>query len=204
MPTPWLKRIRETGQLSVHTIAGAWAAAVDKSVVTFNGLGFPVRLVNEKEENKANIVVKLSSGPDSYKHYVDVAATGSDFDASRLHGLTSTLTDSNDRKKKYEIFFAAIFLPGKAQATNGQKEVILVHEFIHACGLDGGMPDGSKNKNQDHDSIGIMFAQMAKEGDGLIEYLHDKGAKAMPPIRVGPQTICKTQMIWGSEACKKD
>jgi len=48
-----------------------------------------------------------------------------------------------------------------------------------------------------------MFAQMGEDGDGLIEYLHDKGSKAMPPIRVGGQTACIMNMLWsGGPACK--
>ena len=75
--------------------------------------------------------------------------------------------------------------------TKKQKEVIVVHEFIHAAGMD------------EHDDRGIMFPQMGESGDGLIEYLHDKGSKAMPPIRVGGQTACIMNMLWsGGAACK--
>ena len=128
---------------------------------------------------------------EQYQYYGDTAQTSSKFKADGLHGQASTLHDA----KSKEIFFAVVFLPGKVKkATNGQKEVIVVHELIHACGLD-----------EWHDSVGIMFAQMAEEGGGLIEYLHDKGAKPMPPIRVGSQTVCKVKMLWaGGEACKDD
>jgi hypothetical protein len=145
-------------------------------------------------------------GPDSQTSWGKKATTGSDFDPSILHGLTVPLTETHEKPRKtFEIIFAAIFLPGKVKASQKQQEVIIVHEFFHACGLDGGLPDGTKDANgMDHDSAGIMFGQMAKDGDGLIEYLHDKNAVAMPPIRLGGQTQCKIQMIWGSEACKKD
>lgn len=199
MPTPWLNRIRKTGQLTVHNKAGAWATAVDTAMTTFNSLGLGVKLVSEKEEKGANIVVKLSNGSEVYKYYGDTAMAK--FPADKLHGQTSTLTDT----KKMEIFFAVIFLPGKVnKASSKQKEVIVVHEFIHACGLNGLLPNGGMDPNEDHDSTGIMFAQMETDGDGLIEYLHDKDAKPMPPIRVGGQTRCKAQMLWGAEACKKD
>jgi hypothetical protein len=199
MPTPWLKRIRKTGQLTVNNKASAWATAVDTAVTTFNNLGFGVNLVSEKEEKSANIVVKLSDGSEVYEHYGDKATAK--FPADELHGQTSTLVD----QKKHEIFFAVIFLPGKVKkASNKQKEVIIVHEFIHACGLNGLLPDGSKDPNADHDSTGVMFPQMKVDGTGLIEYLPDKGAKAMPPIRVGARTLCKARLLWGAEACKDD
>jgi len=206
MPTPWFRRARAAGELTVFNKAGAWSAAADKALATFNSLGFPVKLVATKDEKNANIVVKLSVGADSVTNWGKTASTGSGFDPKILHGLTVPLTEIHEKPRKtIEIIFAAIFLPGRVEATHKQQEVIIVHEFIHACGLDGGLPDGSKDTiKQDHDSTGIMFAQMAKEGDGLIEYLHDKGAKAMTPIRVGGQTQCKIQMIWGTEACKKD
>jgi hypothetical protein len=38
MPTPWLKRIRETGQLTVFNKATAWAVPVDAAVKSFNKL----------------------------------------------------------------------------------------------------------------------------------------------------------------------
>jgi predicted Zn-dependent protease len=196
-----LKRIKKTGQLTVFNKAGIWAAAVDSAIATFNNLALGVKLVGEKEEKSANIVVVLANGPDQYKYYGDTAKTRSDFKPDGLHGQTTTLTDG----KLNEIFFAVIFLPGKVKkATNKQKEVVVVHEFIHACGLDGGLPDGKKDPNQDHDSVGIMFGQMKEADDRLIEYLSEKGAQPMPPIRVGGRTFCKLQTIWANaEACKE-
>jgi hypothetical protein len=205
MPTPWFKRFRASGQLSVFNKGGAWSAATDKAMATFNSLGFPVKLVAAEDEEHALIVVKLAMGADSVTNWGKKVTTGPNFDPTKFHGSTRPLTEIHERKKTYEIIFAAIFLPGRVTPTEAQKEVVVVHEFIHACGLDGGQPDGSKDEiGQDHDSEGIMFAQMKEDGSGLIEYLHDKGAKAMPPIRVGGKTRCKIQSIWGSEACKKD
>ncbi|MGH9820191.1 MAG: hypothetical protein ACRD43_08465, partial [Pyrinomonadaceae bacterium] len=178
MPTPWFRRAKASGQLTVVNKAGAWSTAVNKALATFNGLGFPVTLVAGTDEKNANIVVKLSMGPDSATSWGQTASTGSDFDPKKLHGLTVPLTETHERPRKtFEIIFAAIFLPGKADATAGQREVIAVHEFIHACGLDGGMPDGSKNKNQDHDSEGIMYDIMVPQGDGLIEASKPQGVR---------------------------
>jgi hypothetical protein len=195
MPTPWFKRIKETGQLKVFSKAGAWSNAVDAAIKSFNALSFGVKLVAEKEEKSANIVVILAHGTASYKYYGDTASTKSDFKADKLHGYTSTLVD----EKKNEIFFAAIFLPGEVKGVTGkQKEVIIVHEFIHASGL-----NGLNDAKDDHEIGGIMNAIMKQEQDGgLIEYMPDKGAKSMPPFRVGAQTICKMQMLWaGKKSC---
>jgi hypothetical protein len=198
------KKIQATGQLFYFNLGGGWSADIDKAVVTFNSLGFPVRYVLAKEKKNANVVIKLAVGSDSETFDGSTLSTNANFDPALLHGDTKTLTEVNDRAKTAEMIFAVTFLPGKAKATKGQKEAIIVHELIHACGLDGGKPDGTKNKDQDHDSEGILFAIMNTTADGLIEATAPAGVKPMPPIRVGGQTRCKIQMIWGTEACKKD
>ncbi len=198
MPTPWFRRFRKEGQLTVFNKGGSWAAAINKAILTFNSLGFGVKLVPTNDERNANIVVKLSDGKETYPH--PRKSISVDFDATELHGRAQTLSDG---RRGLEIFFAIAFLPGKVKdPTPGQMEVVTVHELIHCAGLNGQNPDGSDAPNDDHDSIGIMYPQMKREGQGLIEYLHDKGAKPMPAIRVGPQTMCKLRMLWTGTECK--
>lgn len=192
MPMPWMKRIRQTGQLAVYNMGGAWSGSVNSAIATFNTLGLGVKLVVENHVKAANIVVKLSNGADSHTHYADTITAN--FPAHQLHGRARTLSD-----RRNEIFFAAVFLPGKAPGvTPRQKEVIILHELIHAGGLNGLLPNGANAANDDHDSVGIMYPQMMVKGDGLIEYLHDKGAQPMTPVRVGPQTITKMRTIWST------
>ena len=206
MPRQWFRHAQKSGHLTVFNKGGAWSHEVETARTTFNSLGFPVTLDKADDEKNANIVVKLAMGPDSQKSWGKTASTRTDFDPKVLHGSTATLVEEHDKPKKtFEVIFAAIFLPGKVQATSKQKEVIVVHEYIHACGLNGGRPDGSNDDiGQDHDDNGIFVAQVKKDGDGLIEYMPDKGAVAMPPIRIGGHTRCKIQSIWGTEACKED
>lgn len=197
MPTKWMKWMREERQLKVHNMGGSWSAAVNQGIATFNSLGFGVKLVPEKERSSAQIVVKLSNGSETFVQNGDSIVV--DFPADKMHGRAHTL----HHPKRKEIYFAGVFLPGKVQnVTPKQKEVMVVHELIHACGLDGELPGGGKDPKDDHDSIGIMFPSMMVQGDGLIEYLHDKGAQPMTPIRVGPQTMCKMRMLWtAAETC---
>lgn len=191
-----MKRIRRTGRLRVHNMGGSWAGTVDSAITTFNRLGFGVMLLPEQDPKQANIVVKLSSGKDSHTHYGDTVRA--DFSADQLHGRARTLSD-----RRNEIFFAVVFLPGKVESvTPRQKEVVIVHELIHAAGLNGLLSNGGKAPNDDHDSAGIMFPQMKIKDDGLIEYLHDKDAQPMTPIRVGPQTMCNLRMLWGGSDCR--
>jgi hypothetical protein len=183
MPDPWLKRIRQTGQLTVFNKASTWALPVDAAMRSLNNLSLGVKVVAANEEKAANIVLVLTNGPgEKYQYYGDTATTAAWFKADRLHGQTSTLHDP----KSHEIFFAAVFLPARVnRATESQKQMIVLHELIHACGLDNW-----------HDSVGIMFENMEPKDGGLIEYLHGKDARPMPPVRVGPQTLCKMQILW--------
>ena len=187
MATPWTKHIRENGELSVFNKATLWVDAVNAAVKAFNTLSLGVTLTTAKDEKSANIVLVLASGHTEYTYQGTTVSTPNDFRADRLHGKTRALIEDPPK----EIFFAVTFLPGKVKGTKKQKEVVVVHEFIHAAGMD------------EHDDNGIMFPQMQESGDGLLEYLPDKGAKAMPPIRVGGQTSCILRMLWsGGAACK--
>jgi hypothetical protein len=50
-----------------------------------------------------------------------------------------------------------------------------------------------------------MFGVMKAADRGLIEYIAEKDAKPLLPIRIGSRTLCKAHMIWaGGEACKED
>jgi hypothetical protein len=198
MPTQWNRGVRETGQLKVFNRGGGWSAAVNAGIASFNNLGFGVRLVTVREESAANIVVMLSDGSDSYTwgdHTITV-----NFPAERLHGRARTVASGS---RTVEIDFAVVFLPGKVRnPTPKQKEVMVVHELIHASGLNGLTPEGTKLADDDHENVGIMAGQMVEHGDGLIELLPDKGAPPMTPIRVGGQTMCKMRMLWKAEACQ--
>jgi hypothetical protein len=200
MPTPWHRRFRKEKKLAVYNMGGAWSGSVESALQTFNALGFGVNLFKATDEKDAQIVVKLSNGTDTYPH--PRSSISVNFPAHELHGRAKTLMEAG--RKGNEIFFAAVFLPGKVpNPTSKQKEVIIVHELIHAAGLNGKLDGGGDDPNGDHDSSGIMFPQMMVDGDGLIEYLHDKGAKAMTPIRVGPKTQGSLRKLWINEE-KKD
>jgi hypothetical protein len=198
MPTQWNRGVRETGQLKVFNMGGGWSAAVNAAIASFNNLGFGVRLVAVKEKSEANIVVTLSDGSDSYvwgNHTITV-----NFPADQLHGRARTIATGS---RTVEIDFAVVFLPGKVRnPTPKQKEVIVVHELIHASGLNGLTPEGAKLANDDHDIVGIMAAQMVQHGDGVIEMMPEKDARPMTPIRVGGQTMCKMRMLWSGQACQ--
>ena len=183
MPTPWLKRIRETGQLTVFNKGGVWSDSVQAAVATFNTLPFDVELVATKDEKSANVVVILANGPQQYVREGNTIQPGAGFRFDQFTGDTVTLKD----ERLNAIFFAAIFLPGKlAKPTQGQKQVMIVHEFIHACGV------------PEHEGTGIMYDVMVTSNGGLQE--GDKQGAPMPPIRVGPKTLSRVESVWLSSA----
>jgi len=198
MPTPWLDKVKQTKKLLIYNDAGAWSTSVEKAIKTFNSLGFPVTLATETDVNAANIVIKLSMGPDNHtfksRFYGDPdVSTSKKFNPEWPHGDTRTVVDPD----RSAVAFAATFLPGKLKnASEGLKEVVIVHELIHGCGLDGGIGGGKTDGTQDHDTEGVMYDVMATDGNGLIEGTRPKGVRAMPPIRVGVKTRRKIKAIW--------
>ena len=108
MPKQWNRGVRETGQLKVYNMGGGWSPAVDAAIASFNNLGFGVKLVGEKDESAANIVVKLSDGSDTYTWGSNTINVN--FPAEKLHGRAKTLSSG---RKALEIDFAVVFLPGK-------------------------------------------------------------------------------------------
>ena len=205
MPTPWLDKVKQTKKLLIYNDAGAWKSAVEKAIKTFNSLGFPVTLVDETDVDKANIYVKLAMGPDSHtfksRFYGDPdVSTSRKFNPEWPHGDTRLVVDPD----RSAVAFAATFLPGKLNnPSEGLKEVVIIHEFIHGCGLDGGIGGGKTDGTQDHDSAGIMYDIMVPDGNGLIEGSKPSGVAAMPPIRVGGRTICKLKSIWTDDGCEE-
>lgn len=199
MPTKWFKRFRETGQLTVFDKSGSWSPALKKAITTFNSLGFGVKLVETKEkERDANIVVMLAEGGESYSY--DRNSLKADFSTEKMHGRTHTVV----HPRRFEIEFSLVYLPGKVKdASMRQKEVIIVHELLHAAGLNGSFIGGVHDKEQDHEDIGIMSAKFINKGDGAVEMYADKDTPAMTPIRVGPQTMCKIRSLWAGESCDR-
>lgn len=193
MANKWFKRFREQKQLAVWNKAKSWAGPVAAAIKTFNDLAFGLKLVVAAEEKDTKIMIVLAAGPmTDTGPYGEKVETGPKFKADGLHGHCHALVD-----KRNEIYFAGVFIPANVAKTNSdQKLVVVLHELIHACGMD------------EHDQDGIMFDSFQPKDDGLIE-LRDadknKGVKAMPPIRVGAKTSCIMKMLWSDgDACTND
>ena len=198
MSTPWRFEVKRTGTLKIHNLAGAWSADVEKAIVKFKSLALPVKLESEREAMNANVVVKLADGPASHdfesKDYDSAKVkTAADFRPDYPHGSTVAVF----AEQYEEVLFAVIFLPGKLEKPSaGMKEVVIIHEFIHAAGMVSKEKDKQKNSKLTHDHEGIMYDIMITSGNGLIEGNRPKGKKAMPPIRVGGKTRSEIKSAW--------
>lgn len=196
MGIQWIEYVRKDYKLTVFNKAAAWAGPVQKALDEFNKLNLGVKLEFTTEEKKARIIVALATGPDKIdfvdRHFEGSVPTKSSFDPKKFHGYCGTLRDPVTNV----IVFAGIFLPGSVEATDEQKMVVVLHEFMHACGLNGMMSDGKQHPNQDHDLEGIMAGQMVPSGKGLIEFMPKKGVKAMPPIRISGKTQGAARLLW--------
>jgi hypothetical protein len=180
MANLWFKRFREAKVLPYFNEATSWKAPIEAAIKSFNGLGFGVQLVPAKGEKDALVAFVLANGPTTHKFPGGVSETKPDYKPDGLHGHTSAHLD-----RRNEIYYATIFLPGKInKTTKEQKEMVVVHEIIHACGMD------------EHDTAGIMHDKFLASGTGVIEMGPPSGAKAMPPIRLGATTVSIMRKLW--------
>jgi len=180
MANEWFKRFREARELPYVNKATSWKVSIDAAIKSFNNLAFNVQLVPAKEDKDALVAFVLANGPTKYPFPGGTAETGADFKPDGLHGQTAAQLDHRNK-----IYFAAIFLPGKvSKTTKEQKEMVVVHEIIHACGMD------------EHDSEGIMYDKFRDDGNGVIELAPASGVKGMPPIRVGAMTASIMRKLW--------
>jgi len=184
MPSKWYDRVIKDAKLTYYNDAGAWKPLVMKAVDTFNNqLPFGVTLDKADNHIGANIVVRFSHGTGQDP---DFSWAKANFDAEHVHGQTVANIDHKGRVDK-----AVIFLPGRLQKVKDDvKELVIVHELIHACGL--------VEKN-DHDPVGgVLYASLQLVNGRLQEPPGDSKTKidGMPPVRVGHWTQCQMAHLW--------
>jgi len=184
MAIPWFKRFREAKELPYFNKATTWKQPIEAAITTFNGLKFGVKLVPAKEEKDALVAFVLANGPTKHPFPGGVAETKPDFKPDGLHGMASLQVD-----RRGTVYYCAVFLPGLVtKTTKQQKEMVVIHEIIHACGMD------------EHDSEGIMYDKFRNDGTGVIELEYRAGVKGMPPVRVGAMTASIMEKLWPTQA----
>jgi hypothetical protein len=216
MAIAWGTKKVEAKKLLLYNDAGSWAGDVKNALPVFKSLCLGLEYEETTDKENADVVIKTANGPGESienNRTGGEARTSKGWIATAPHGKTTTTKYVLGTRR--EVVFAGIFLPGLVpDLTPQRKQVIIIHELIHASGLDGTLPDGTDKGDQDHDTEGIMAPSMRDGGDGYIEgnavmkgqeskAARLKVVKPMPPIRVGTKTRRRMSQIWSESSCKK-
>jgi hypothetical protein len=193
MATPWKKNVRSAAKLTATNDGGSWKSVIEDAIRKFNSLGFGVTYESVSSD-KPNVVIKLSDGTGEHTFedpYYGKATVKAVFDATAVHGKTKTLVDPD----KNVIMNAAVFLPNKLRDASRQiKEIVVVHELIHAAGLDD---------NKDHDKTsGVFYSPLEYSSGKLVEWGTGGKFPPMPPLRVGAETNRKLRSLWVEDAAR--
>ncbi len=198
MEITWIESVKKTKKLLIFNdmVGGKWFQIFNPTLLSFNKLRLGVTAVNAKDADSANVIMKVSSGGASYKHFGQ--ELNANFDGNSFHGYTMLLQGESS----HLLEKAVVFLPLSPKAMAGYKDsgetlyeeadvnqmrVIAVHELVHACGLD----------NDEHDKFdGLFQARLVPSGGKMESVMKTKGSKAMPPMYLTPSTKSKIQRLW--------
>ena len=215
MASRWIDRVRERGTLTVYkheSMTGQlWRGLFAQGISDFNALSqrhrLGVRLVTSEEQpterrhGGADIMVSASDG-DIPNGYPGSSQTRS-FDGTGLHGYTAMLSISYGSGSP-SVLKCFVHVPtnpqvrvGATRQRQGGRPValcILVHEFIHCCGL----------SNADHVPLGTgtgifcgrgdIVQGQTPEQDGMRPW--GTSANPMPPINLDQSTANTIRSLW--------
>jgi hypothetical protein len=182
MPVPWSSSfLQKAGQLTVYNgiERGHWAGVFKYLLHNFLDLtNKKIGLAQEKDIDKANVVMQLSDGVGTFTY--DGTAAKAVFAATAAHGKTIPFQRSGEMEK------AAVFLPSKP-SYNHKNHLIFIaaHELIHAAGL---------VTNQDHGDDGVFMNLPNFLNGGKINA--QQGSKVMPPLFLDDKTHSALGSIW--------
>lgn len=201
MAMSWIDSVKGSKKLSLFSKIGSgkWSSEFKPCMDEFNRLlkenGMPLKFEASSNEKSANVVVSSSSGPAVVKYggqtFTEI------FDGKKLHGYTALLSDPDTSK----IVKAYVFLPsdpqmrlpsGKTRPTGVKvMKLIMLHEFIHACGLENkdhskddifnGSPSHQNGSRPDEDRIGVFVKK---------HYVW------FPPYYLKSGTVGKIKSLW--------
>jgi hypothetical protein len=199
MAKPWIDSVKKAGKLTVfNSIGGKWSSLFQTSFDEFNkllkGSGLSLTFEKAADAKTANVVVQTSDGPATFEF--EGNSYSKEFSGKGLHGYTGQIYRPDDPK----IEKAFVFLPNTPQMNTpkGQRptginvmKCILIHEFIHACGLE--------NNDHSKDDIFNGFPQTNygnKPDDDKIGITKDGNYVWFPPIFLSSSTVGKIKALW--------
>lgn len=198
----WIGTVRSKGQLRVAAeglSGGNWGTIYDKALKNFNLLmkdkGINLELVAAtKEAPAADVTVRSAAKQASFNY--SGGSYSKAFDGNGMHGLTVTLSDAATS----EISEAHVFVPATPRITQSDPKsrllgaegclFILVHELIHAAGLD--------NAEHTLDDVFCYPGEFVKGNTAADDRLQPWGGlgKPMPPFVLSSKTIAGLQQAW--------
>jgi hypothetical protein len=203
MATPWTKKIKQTGKLSVYadpSMGGIWSGVFRRALHDFNTLSshhkLRVTLTESKTGGGADVTVAAASGVASSSYGGD--SMQDTFTGKELKGRTHQYAYKLGAAQAMEKAF--VFVPATPQISspNGIRaagadvlRVILVHELFHAAGL----------QNGDHTNDDLFYGNPqpavgdTPAGDRLSVSLGGKQVK-LPPLILSAVTAGKVRDLW--------
>jgi hypothetical protein len=205
MSIAWIDAVKRTGKLTVYVepdvAKSAFGSVVDGAIKAFNTLSthhdLGVKLAKstaapEDSGGGADVKVAVANGPisftyDKVDHKVQLIGT-------RLHGRTSQIARQGLMEKAF-VFLPANPLISSPAAVRGAgrnvKELILLHELVHATGLE----------DSDHGNDDLFQANPNVEaGDSPAQdkvVINFKGkSKYMPPYVLSDSTVNDIKGLW--------
>jgi hypothetical protein len=206
MAHKWNNKVKSTGRLLVYadpTVQkGIWGSLIEASIAEFNQLSKQHKcgVTLEKSDDPpipggagADVLVAAANGQIDFKY--DGIEEKLPFDGTRMHGKTRQMRRDDGMEKAY------VYLPAQPMIStpNGRRAVgpaimklILVHEFVHACGLVDAEHSTEDlfqgNPNVDYGQTAARDRAMGKRG---------KQTVWMPPLFLSAETARRIKDNWG-------
>ncbi|HUF05424.1 MAG TPA: hypothetical protein VMM38_14780 [Aridibacter sp.] len=200
MPRPWMDSVKDSRKLTVRNNIGSgnWSSLFSGGLREINRLmssaSLNITFQEATGDSSADVIVAVSDGPISFTY--DGTTRTRAFENNRLHGYTGLIR----REGNNYIERAFVFLPSAPEMNtpSGTRRtgiqvmtLILVHEFVHCCGLSdndhspddifNGNPTTNPGSRPDRDKVGIMGS------NGYVWF---------PPYFLSNTTVGKIQSIW--------
>jgi hypothetical protein len=207
MATPWEDPIRKSQQLTIcpgtMIAKSSWAKILPDAVKAFNALSTANSLGVAFVQSSTPPDPNGPAGADVLFQTANGAVTfvsfGTKFsvtvDGSALIGDTEqvkTVVKNVEKVAKAFIFVPATPQGGSGKAQRevgpGVKLVMLVHEMIHACGLN--------NKDHSSDDVFFGFPQLRMASKAADDKIEASSTAIMPPIVMLAKTAKLIQSVW--------
>lgn len=202
--TPWIRSVRESGQLSVYkggSLIGDWSAAFDRAMDDLNALcrqqNLGVQLVQTTEPadpsgmGGANVQVEVGLS-------FSISGLGPSLTASvengRAHGSTAKYAVPQSGASDLAIVRALVLCPPSVSPEGrgggvGVKLVVMAHELVHALGV------GIHSPYEQNDLMNSSFEP--ELGGDRLHTVNYTGRRFMPPIGISGPTAQAIRGLWG-------